>query len=172
MKRTYFLLGIALLAVITMVLGIAEPLTVGTLVGSIAIGTFAVADGDLRATRALPNGAANVTSTGIDLGHGTSGRNVADHEFLLTAPALTTGQLADTQTMTYAIVTSASSDMSSPTVINSSLLVQTGAGGAGAAASSARFRLPTNCQRYVGVRATKSGAGDASGASYIVELRF
>jgi hypothetical protein len=64
--------------------------------------------------------------------------------------------LGDAATMKYDVVTSASSDMSSPTVVALTILTQTGAGGAGAAAASQRFRLPTNCQRSIGVRGTKS----------------
>jgi len=51
------------------------------------------------------------------------------------------------------------------------VLVQTGAGGAGAAAATARFAIPSDCERYVRVTATNSGTGDASGASMTVNLK-
>jgi hypothetical protein len=171
----YFLLfAVALLAILGVGIsaGVCTVNEAAICFATLTLGTFAVTDAELRVSRALPTGASAVTATGIDLGHGTTGRNVADFELLLTAPALAVGQLANTSTMTYAIVTSANSDMSSPTVINSAALVQTGAGGVGAAGNTLRFRLPTNCQRYVSVRATNSAAADASAASYTLELKF
>lgn len=143
-----------------------EVLTIGAVAG------FAVGDALLKSTLALPADDSAVTSAAIDLGHGSNGQNLVDAEFLVEAPALTTGQLGDAATMTYAVVTSASSNLSSPTVINSAIITQTGADGAGAAAATARFRLPTDCQRYVGLRATNSAAADASAASAVLSLKF
>lgn len=170
--KWFLFFAVALMAVVGVASGLVTANEAMLVVSTLTLGTFAITDMELRTSRALPTGASAVTATGIDLGHGTTGRNVADYEFLLTAPALAVGQLANTSTMTYAIVTSANSDMSSPTVINSAALVQTGAGGAGAAGDTLRFRLPTNCQRYVSVRATNSAAADASAASYTLEMKF
>ncbi|MCY2968426.1 MAG: hypothetical protein NT069_33175, partial [Planctomycetota bacterium] len=97
---------------------------------------------------------------------------VAQVELLISAPALAVGQLANGSTMKYDVVMSVNSDLSSPTIIAKEVIVQTGAGGAGAAAATARFRLPTNCARYVGVKATNSAAADASAASLTSELVF
>ena len=80
--------------------------------------------------------------------------------------------VGDAATLIYDIVTSASSDLSGPTVVRSAIITQTGAGGAGAAAASKRFRLPTDCQRYVGVKVTKSASGDASSLSATLSLLF
>jgi hypothetical protein len=170
--KWFIFLAVALIAVVGVASGMVSAQEAMLFVSTLTLGTFAITDMELRTSRALPTGASAVTATGLDLGHGTTGRNVADYEFLLTAPALAVGQLANGSTMTYAIVTSANSDMSSPTVINSAALVQTGAGGAGAAGNTLRFRLPTNCQRYVSVRATNSAAADASAASYTLEMKF
>jgi hypothetical protein len=172
--RYFLLFAVALLAIlgVGVSVGVCSIPEAAICLGTLAVGTFAVTDAALRVTRALPSGASAVTATGIDLGHGTTGRNVADYEFLLTVPALAVGQLANSSTMTYAIVTSANADMSSPTVISTAALVQTGAGGVGAAGNTLRFRLPTNCQRYVSVRATNSAAADASAASYTLEAKF
>ena len=134
--------------------------------------SYNVSDALLRQTKALPASAAAITTDAIDLGHGTNGQNVAEHEFVLDAPALTVGELPNAQTMIYAIVTSANADMSSPTVVNAAFVTQTGADGAGAAAVEKRFRLPSDCQRYVGIRATKSGAGSAATASVTLSLKF
>jgi hypothetical protein len=170
--KWYIFIAVALMAVVGVASGLVSAQEAMLVVSTLTLGTFAITDMELRSSRALPTGASAVTATGLDLGHGTTGRNVADYEFLLTVPALAVGQLANGSTMTYAIVTSASSDMSSPTVLNSAALVQTGAGGAGAAGNTLRFRLPTNCQRYVSVRATNSAAADASAASYTLEMEF
>jgi hypothetical protein len=129
-------------------------------------------DANLTVTRALPNGAAAVTSASIDLGHTTNGEVPGDVEFLITAPAMATALMGDGKTMIYAVVSSANADLSSPTVVYDRVLVQTGAGGAGCAAGSARFRLPSNAQRYVGVRATGSATGDATGSSFTLEALF
>lgn len=137
-----------------------------------AIGTYAVGDVTLRSTLSLPNGAATTTSTAIDLGHGSNGGNFTDNEFLLEVPAVNATQLPNTQTLTYSVVSSASSDLSSPTVHNAAQLVQTGAGGAGAAAAQVRLRLPSDCKRYVGIKCVKSGAGDASAATATLRMLF
>lgn len=166
-------LGLAVIVGFGVVTG-ASPVEILS-VASFGCATFALRDAALRVTRALPNGAATVNSTaGIDLGHINTrgGRLVADFEFLLTFPTLNATALPDTQTVTYSIITSASSDMSSPTVTHSGVAVQTGASSAGAPGGTFRFRLPTDCQRYVGIRAVKTGAADASGSSATLEALF
>jgi len=90
----------------------------------------------------------------------------------LTAPALTVGELADTQTITYSIEMDDNAAFSSATVLAASVLVQTGAGGAGAAAGTHRFKLPSNCERYVRHKATKAGASNASTASMTSQILF
>jgi hypothetical protein len=134
---------------------------------------FALRDNTLKTTRALPSGASSVTqAAGFDVGNSSRGDLLANAELLISAPALAVGQLANGSTMKYDVVMSVNSDLSSPTIIAKEVLVQTGAGGAGAAAATARFRLPTNCARYVGVKATNSAAADASAASLTSELLF
>lgn len=166
-------LGLAAIVGFGLVTG-ASPVEILS-VCSFGCATFALRDSALKLTRALPNGAATVNSAaGMDLGHLNTkgGRLAAEVEFLLTYPTLAVGQLADTTTVTYSIITSANSDLSSPTVLLPSIAVQTGAGGAGAAGGTYRFRLPTDCQRYVGIRAVKTGAADASGSSATLEALF
>lgn len=129
------------------------------------------ADKLLTFTAALPNGAASTTSTAIDLETVAPANDLLAHvEFEVQAPALTTGQLGDTQTITYIVETSATSDFSSITTLIASLAVQTGAGGAGAVAVTKRFQLPTDCQRFVRIKATKTGASNASTASLTFRL--
>lgn len=129
-------------------------------------------DANLLITKALPNGAAAVTSDAIDTGKSsTHDTQVGTVEFLLTAPALVVGDLANGDTIKYDIIWGDSADLtSSPTTYITSALVQTGAGGAGAAAATFRFRVPTSAKRYIGFKATNSGAGDASDKSATLEL--
>jgi len=137
-----------------------------------AIG-FNVQDRSLRTTRALPAAAATVTSTvGIDIATIAPGRLLADYQFIINAPAVTVGMLSNAATIIYDVVTSASADMSTPTVVSAAVLTQTGAGGVGAAAAVQGFRLPTIVQRYVGIRATKSVSGDASTVLAVLTMRF
>lgn len=128
-------------------------------------------DANLKVTKALPGSATNVTSTSIDTGKTTAaGVQPGDVEFLLSAPALTTAMLGDAATMKYDILTSDSADLSNPVAYITTALTQTGAGGAGAAASTFRFRLPSDAKRYVGFKATNSAAGNASTVSATLEL--
>lgn len=128
-------------------------------------------DKTLTLTAALPNGAASTTTAAIDLESVSPNSDfLADVEFELTVPALTVSQLADTQTITYIVETSATSGFGSITTLIASLAVSTGTGGAGDAAVSRRFRLPSNCQRYVRIKATKTGASNASTASMTFAL--
>jgi hypothetical protein len=158
-------------AVLTVVLLFIDPASAGfTALGTVA--SYGFTDGNLTVSKALPSGASAVTSNGIDLGEGATGTWVTPSEFLLEAPAVTTAMLADAATIKYDVITSASSDMSNPVTLQSTILTQTGAGGAGAAAGTKRFQVPTDTLRYVAVKATKSAAGDASTVSMTLSLRF
>ncbi len=131
-----------------------------------------VKDALLKVTKALPNGAANVTSDSIDTGKSSRGEHLARCELLLSAPALTTGQQPDAKTLTYDILGSDNSDLSAPSVTVAGAIVQTGAGGAGAAASEYRYKLPSNGPKYWGFKATGSAAGNSSNASATLEMVF
>lgn len=150
---------VQLLALIAILLCCA----VGTVVG--------LQDRTLTITQALPNGAATVSSAGIDLESTPVTADFVPHvEFTVTIPALTVTELADTQTITYSVETSAASNFSSPTVLISSLAVQTGAGGIGSLGSVKRFQVATDSQRYIRVKAVKTGASNASTSSMIFRL--
>jgi hypothetical protein len=134
--------------------------------------TFQVEDASLQRPITLPNGANTTNSNGIDLESQPGGSFVADTEVVINAPALTTGQLGDTQTITYSLRHSPNADFSGDSELYGGLIVQTGAGGAGAAAAERRVRLPTNVHRYVRLRAVKTGASNASTASGSMKLVF
>lgn len=131
---------------------------------------FLLKDNLLKVTEALPNGAADVTSDAIDLGHGANGDFLAGAELLITAPALVVGDLANAATMKYDIIHSDNADLSSPSTLVTAAITQTGAGGVGAAAATYYWRPPVDVKRYIGVKATNSGAGDASDKSFTAEL--
>ncbi len=123
-------------------------------------------DKSLIQTAALPNGAAATQSTGFDL-ESTGGEFLADVELELSVPALTSTEVADTQTITYTVETSATSNFASATNIGTLAAVT---GSSGVAATVKRFRLPSTVQRYVRVKATKTGASNASTSSMTVSL--
>ena len=134
---------------------------------------FKLRDALLKLTRPLPAAASSsvTTASSIDLGHGSKGSYLADAELLVTAPAVTTTMVPDTRTMTYDLIASDNADLSSPTTVVAGIIVQTGAGGAGAASATARYRPPTTSKRYYGLKVT-SGASttDSSAVSATLEL--
>ena len=128
---------------------------------------LALKDNQVKNTRALPAAAsATVDGAALDLGHGSFGDFVAKAEFKLSAPALNATMAPDTRTFTYSIIHSDNADLSAPTVLYPSVIVQTGAGGVGAAAASFTWRPPVDVKRYVGVRIVSGiSTGDASSVS-------
>ncbi|MBM4087342.1 MAG: hypothetical protein FJ272_21330 [Planctomycetes bacterium] len=127
-------------------------------------------DATLIVTRALPNGSATVNSTSIDAKRTASGVFLADVEVDIQAPAVTTGMLADGSTIIYSLQDSA--DNSSFAAIQTALITQTGAAGAGAAATSARTKLPSTVRRYIRLSIVKNVAGDATSVSATFQLVF
>lgn len=135
---------------------------------------YQVKDAQLIETKALPNGAATIYSTGLDLQAINSivGERLQDCELEIVAPALTTGMLGDGATMKYSIQTATDSGFTTPDTIAADILTQTGAGGAGAATATVRFRLPSQSKRFVRVRAINSAAGNASTVSLTHRIVF
>lgn len=131
-----------------------------------------VRDAALIQTKALPNGAAATAIDGFDLGHGSKGDFLAQTELLIETPALGATPLPNAKTMTFSIEHDDAANFGTAVVLANQVIVQTGAGGVGDVAKSARFRLPTNVKRYVRVKATGSGAGDASGSAFTVSMVF
>lgn len=133
-------------------------------------------DAQLSVSTPLPASAATVTTPGLDLAQTTNGDFTADADFLATVPAVTTGMLGDAATLKWSIVTGATVDangvIQSVTVLYPDIMTQTGAGGAGAAANSKRIGLPSDVQRYVGLRGIKSASGDASSVSATLKMLF
>ena len=130
-------------------------------------------DAELIKTWALPNGAATTNSAGIDLGNSARGDFVAPLEVLIEAPAAAVGNLANGETIIYHLYHDTASDFSGETLLLGTLITQTGAVGAGAAADSKRVALPTTVKRYLRCKSVKTGGtGNASPISGTVSLLF
>lgn len=128
-------------------------------------------DALLETTEALPNGAATVVSDPLQIHSAEDGTGqFHGAELVITIPALSTTLLPDTQTITYTIESDTTSAFSSATTISRSV-VQTGAGGAGAAATELRIGIPSDVEPYVRAKAVKTGAADASGASMTFSVK-
>jgi hypothetical protein len=137
---------------------------------------FNLQDATLLEPAPLPASTTPTATGGLNLSTDSHSDFVAQCEFILTVPALTTAQLPDGKTMTYSAELAAPSDRAfgSPSTLYT-LGTQTGAGGAGAAAIGPfRFRLPSTAQGYVRCKATPaaSGTGDASGAQMTLTAVF
>lgn len=126
-----------------------------------------------HASIALPNGAAAVNSNIFDLGlNAARGQTTDGFEIVVTAPAMGATPMPNAKTMTYKVTHGDASDLSDVADLIPAVLIQTGAGGVGCSAATARVRLPSGCKRYVRVTATGSGVGDATGSSFSVEFVF
>lgn len=135
---------------------------------------FGLKDADLSVTKALPNGAASVSTDGIDTeADPDNGNFVAPCELLLEIPDLAVGELANGETITYDVEHDSDSAFGTAETLAGSVHVQTGAGGVGDVGADVRVRLPSTVKQYVRVTATKTGAtGDASTATLTVSLVF
>jgi hypothetical protein len=154
-----------------LILGPTEALTLLAF-GALGMAGFATKDAQLTKTKALPNGAATTNSDPIDLGATSRSDFVADHEVLISAPALTTTELADTQTIKYTLEHDSDSAFGGAATVPgfADVITQTGAGGAGAAAATHRGKLPTNVKRFIRLKQVKTGASNASTSSGKVEV--
>ena len=115
----------------------------------------------LKTTKALPAAGATANATAIDLGSVTLGAAAESCELLIELPA--TPSLADTKKVTITVEDSA--DNSSFAAIGGlATLVATGAGGAGAAATSQRYKLPTTTRRYLRFSAAVEASGGTNTA--------
>jgi len=131
-----------------------------------------IRDATLTASIALPAADGSVYTASFDLGAAPANRDFeAAVEALITAPALGATPLPNDDTMTYKL--QHSTDDSTFSTLYDAVLVQLGAGGVGAAAATARAKLPSDCYRYIRLAATGAGTiGDCSGSSCTLELLF
>lgn len=136
--------------------------------------SFRTLDKSLIQTAALSNGAGATQITGYDLGHTPTngGRFLADMEFLIEMPVLTTTELPNSETFKVSVEEATDAAFTSPVIRHVDILQQLGAGGAGAAAKSVRWRPPTDILRFVRFKATKTGTGNVSGKTISVTPSF
>jgi hypothetical protein len=114
--------------------------------------------------------AAGANTASFDLEQATGG-DIEAVVFQLAAPALATAELSDTKVVTYKLEDSA--DNSSWASVDPLIqTTQTGAGGAGAAAKTIRFRLPANTRRYVRIAQTASATPGTLAQAMVAKLLF
>jgi hypothetical protein len=124
-------------------------------------------DADLTVTTALPAAAGDANSDSIDL-NAVAPFFPNNIEFEIGAPALTAVQLPNTKTCTYKV--QHKTDDGSFTDLYPTYYTVTGTGSA-IAASTKRFVLPSDVNRYIRVVATTSaGSGDCSGSNFTLKL--
>ena len=99
------------------------------------------------------------------------GGDIEDVVFELAAPALLTAQLADSKVITYTLQDSADG-VTFAAVDPLITTTQTGAGGAGAAAKTVRFRLPAGTRRYVRIAQTVTSSAGTLTAAMVAKLLF
>lgn len=139
---------------------------------------FGVRDADMKKTLSLPGGASTtVNSVALDLRKSPNGHFLAGCELEIEAPAVTTTMVPDDKTMSYRIIhgnaIGQDGKISDASVLLNDVIVQTGAGGAGANGSTFRARLPQNVKRYVALRIVSgSGTTDSSAKEATLSLLF
>lgn len=142
---------------------------------------YEIQDNDFIETQALPNDAGSGAATSItafDLGEGLpDGEFLAECEVEVSAPALDSTAMPNGTEMHYDLEASSDdADSDAYEVIAADVIVQTGADGSGDDAATARFRIPSDCERYL--RVTAEGAdgtgtlGDCSDSDMTVKLLF
>ena len=134
---------------------------------------YNVSDNDLVESKALPAAAATAYTTGMDLG-AQSGKQdfVPRMEFEVSVPA--TPDLVEAKTIIIDIQTDADVAFGSPKTVIDNIFTITGAAlAAGGVAMSQRFRLPTDCERYLRAAATVlTAGGDNTGVDFTLKALF
>lgn len=126
-------------------------------------------DASLVKTKALPAAAAANFSTSIDLGQKNLGPSADFIEVEISVEAMPS--LVDTKTATLTLKDSAD-DSTFAAIPGVATIVQTGAGGAGAAAASRIIKLPPGTRQYLRLdAAVESGGGDNTAKSYTLKVR-
>ena len=125
-----------------------------------------ISDAKFVVTRALPTADGTVTSADIDLGADV--HKPEDVELEITIPALTATHLPNGDTLTITVQGGAAA---TPTTALFGLPVITGS--TGFAGNAYRFRLPSDCPRYINVKAIAAGGtGDISAVDATIKILF
>lgn len=127
-------------------------------------------DQNAMVSKAHPAAGATANSDAIDLGSKTPGPLTDKIQARIYSGAAPT--LADTRSLTVSLQDSADG-VTFAAVPSVATMVQTGAGGAGAAAVERTIYLPPNIRRYVRVSSTASAStGDQTGVTFGLDLLF
>lgn len=130
-------------------------------------------DTELVKTKALPAAGASASTDAIDLG-AQSGKQdfVAPVEFEVSIPA--TPDLVEAKTIIIDITTDNDSAFGSAKTVIDNIITVTGAAlAAGGAAASQRFKLPSDCERYLRATATVlADGGDNTAISFTLKALF
>lgn len=124
------------------------------LAGLAAAAVVGLQDAALKKTVQLPTGAATAYTDALDLCNDTAHADPRGLELIVTAPALTTAKLPDTKTMTYDVQHDDDAAFGTAANLAAAVIVQTGAGGAGAVGQSVRVAIPSTAKRYVRLKVT------------------
>lgn len=120
-------------------------------------------------TLAVPAAAANISGAAVDLEQ-VNGGIMENVDFEIAIPALPS--LADAKSLTVTVQDSADGT----TFANldpSQVTTVTGAGGAGSAAKTVRFRMPPQARRYIGLNlAVAASGGDSTAKSVTLSALF
>lgn len=111
---------------------------------------------------AMGAASASTTSTAIDLETVAGGFRPENIEFELAIPALATGVIPDASVVSLILETSTTSNFAAVTGTYTETV--TGAGGAGIGATVARFKIPSDCPRYVRFKTTRGSGGTTAAA--------
>jgi hypothetical protein len=132
-----------------------------------------LSDAELNRTKALPAAGAAASTDAIDLGAQSGFQDfLADVEFEVSIPA--TPDLVEAKTIIIDIQTDNDSAFgSAKTLIDNIITVTGAAAAAGGAAASARFRLPSDAERYLRATATVlTDGGDNTDVSFTLKPLF
>lgn len=121
---------------------------------------------------AMGAASASTTSAAIDLETvGTGSFRDGNIEFELAIPALATGIIPDASVVSLILETSTTSNFAAISATYTETV--TGAGGAGTPATVARFRIPSDCPRYVRFKTTRGAGGTtAAGVNATGTVKF
>jgi len=123
---------------------------------------------DLQKSHVLPAAAASVGTASINFESTTLGPAADDIEGLISIDA--TPSLVDAKTVILTVEDSAD-DSSFTTIAGVGSLTVTGAGGAGAAAASQRFKFPPATRQYVRAKAAVlTAGGDNTAVSFYLKV--
>lgn len=111
---------------------------------------------------AFAMGAASASTTSAVIDLGADIYKPENIEFELSIPALATGVIPDGSVVSMILETSTTSNFAA--IVQTNTETVTGAGGVGIGATKARFRICSDCPRYVRFKTTRGSGGTTAAA--------